>query len=145
MLTIVLCCPRLEILYRFQIKLIRFSWNELMIAGYAFRSVGLHDGGILLSDGLVIKREGAHIAGVGEIFDRIHVELIEKMKEMRMVSSQKILFKDLFCSTSLPINSLDGFNQLLSFALSTLSQQCAVDKSLQHFSFLFNKFGNAEK
>ena len=94
MLTIVLCCPRLEILYRFQIKLIRFSWNELMIAGYAFRSVGLHDGGILLSDGLVIKREGAHIAGVGEIFDRIHVELIEKMKEMRMVSSQKILFKD---------------------------------------------------
>ena len=70
----------------FQIKLIRFSWNELMIAGYAFRSLSLTDGGVLLSDGLVIKREGAHIAGVGEIYDRIHIELIGKMKEMRMVS-----------------------------------------------------------
>jgi hypothetical protein len=58
-----------------------------MIAGYAFRSLGLTDGGVLLSDGLVIKREGAHIAGVGEIYDRIHVELIGKMKEMRMVKT----------------------------------------------------------
>ena len=57
-----------------------------MIAGYAFRSLSLTDGGVLLSDGLVIKREGAHIAGVGEIYDRIHIELIGKMKEMRMVS-----------------------------------------------------------
>ena len=69
-----------------------------MIAGYAFRSLGLTDGGVLLSDGLVIKREGAHIAGVGEIYDRIHVELIGKMKEMRMVNSYYIFIlpNDLF-------------------------------------------------
>ena len=33
----------------------------------------------------VITRESAHVAGVGEIYDRVHVELIGKMKEMRMV------------------------------------------------------------
>lgn len=60
-----------------------------MIVGYAFRSLGLSDGGILLSDGLVIRREEAHIAGVGEIFDRIHIELIGKMKEMRMVRRER--------------------------------------------------------
>ena len=34
----------------------------------------------------VITRESAHVAGVGEIYDRVHVELIGKMKEMRMVN-----------------------------------------------------------
>lgn len=71
-----------------QIKLIRFSWNELMIAGYAYRSLNLSESGILLGDGLVISREGAHVAGVGEIYDRVHVELIGKMKEMRMEKSE---------------------------------------------------------
>ena len=37
---------------------------------------------------------------------------------------------------------LDGFDQLSSFALSTLSKQCAVDKAQQHR--IWKKFRNAE-
>ncbi len=64
--------------------LIRAGWNELLIAGFAFRSVSLEEG-ILWADGQVITRESAHLAGVGEIFDRVLVELVGKMKELKMV------------------------------------------------------------
>ncbi len=47
-----------------------------------------NDQGLLFQ---VITRESAHVAGVGEIYDRIHVELIGKMKEMRMASSNPFL------------------------------------------------------
>lgn len=67
--------------------LIRAGWNELLIAGFAFRSTRLDDG-ILWADGQVITRENAHLAGVGEIFDRVLVELVGKMKEMKMVRSR---------------------------------------------------------
>ena len=36
---------------------------------------------------------------------------------------------NVFCSTSLPLTSTRWFDQLLSFALSTLSKQCSVDKT----------------
>lgn len=66
-----------------QIKLIRAGWNELLIAGCSFRSMQL-DNGILWADSQLISRENAHLSGVGEIFDRVLVELVGKMREMKM-------------------------------------------------------------
>ena len=44
-----------------QLTLIRAGWNELLIAGFSFRSTRLEDG-ILWADGQVITRyEHAHI------------------------------------------------------------------------------------
>ncbi len=70
-----------------QVVLLRGGWNELLIAGFAFRSTSLEEG-ILWADGAVITRDNAHLCGVGDIFDRVQVELVAKMKEMKMVSKR---------------------------------------------------------
>merc|ERR1712038_551328 len=67
-----------------QLSLIRAGWNELLIAAFSFKSTHLNEEGIRLSDGTVIAKDEAHMAGVGEIFDRVVVEIIQKMKEMKM-------------------------------------------------------------
>ena len=69
-----------------QITLIKSGWNELMILGAAYRSISLKEEGILVGQGKVITMEDAHRAGLGEIFDRVVVELVGKMEEMKMVS-----------------------------------------------------------
>ena len=71
---------------KFQITLIKSGWNELMIIGAAYRSLSLNEEGILMGQGKVITMEDAHRAGLGEIFDRVLVELVGKMEEMKMVS-----------------------------------------------------------
>ena len=63
----------------------RGGWNELMIAGFSHRSIGIQNGeceedfdnvfndndeGIQLASGVIVTRENAHTSGVGEIFDR---------------------------------------------------------------------------
>lgn len=67
-----------------QITLIKSGWNELMILGAAYRSISLKEEGILVGQGKVITMEDAHRAGLGEIFDRVVVELVGKMEEMKM-------------------------------------------------------------
>ena len=57
-----------------------------MIIGAAYRSLSLNEDGILMGQGKVITMEDAHRAGLGEIFERVLVELVGKMKEMKMVS-----------------------------------------------------------
>ena len=66
--------------------MIKSGWNELMIIGAAYRSLSLNEEGILMGQGKVITMEDAHRAGLGEIFDRVLVELVGKMEEMKMVS-----------------------------------------------------------
>ncbi len=44
----------------------------------------------------VITSEGAHMAGVGEIFDRINVELIGKMRELGMVRIRAFFILKIF-------------------------------------------------
>lgn len=68
--------------------MIKSGWNELMIIGAAYRSLLLdeHREGILMGQGKLITLEDAHRAGLGEIFERVRVELVTKMKEMKMVS-----------------------------------------------------------
>ncbi len=59
------------------------GWNELLIAAFSHRSIGIKDG-IVLATGLVIHRHSAHSAGVGTIFDRVLTELVAKMREMKL-------------------------------------------------------------
>ena len=66
-----------------QVVLLRAGWNELLIAAFSHRSVGVKDG-IVLATGLVIHRHSAHQAGVGTIFDRVLTELVSKMREMKL-------------------------------------------------------------
>ncbi|XP_059351315.1 retinoic acid receptor RXR-like isoform X2 [Daphnia carinata] len=66
-----------------QVVLLRAGWNELLIAAFSHRSVGVKDG-IVLATGLVIHRNSAHQAGVGSIFDRVLTELVSKMREMKL-------------------------------------------------------------
>jgi len=66
-----------------QVALLRGGWNELMIAGFSHRSIGIQNG-IQLASGVVVTRENAHTSGVGAIFDRVLVELVSKMTEMCM-------------------------------------------------------------
>uniref|UniRef100_S4RTR1 Retinoid X receptor, gamma b n=1 Tax=Petromyzon marinus TaxID=7757 RepID=S4RTR1_PETMA len=58
-----------------QVILLRAGWNELLIASFSHRSIGVSDG-ILLATGLHVHRSSAHSAGVGSIFDRSIWELI---------------------------------------------------------------------
>ncbi|XP_045104469.1 retinoic acid receptor RXR-alpha-B-like isoform X8 [Portunus trituberculatus] len=66
-----------------QVVLLKAGWNELLIASFSHRSIGVEDG-IVLATGLVVHRSSAHQAGVGAIFDRVLSELVSKMKEMKM-------------------------------------------------------------
>ncbi|XP_071542674.1 retinoic acid receptor RXR isoform X6 [Panulirus ornatus] len=66
-----------------QVVLLKAGWNELLIASFSHRSMGVEDG-IVLATGLVVHRSSAHQAGVGTIFDRVLSELVAKMKEMKM-------------------------------------------------------------
>ncbi|XP_069940755.1 retinoic acid receptor RXR-alpha-B-like isoform X3 [Cherax quadricarinatus] len=66
-----------------QVILLKAGWNELLIASFSHRSMGVEDG-IVLATGLVVHRSSAHQAGVGTIFDRVLSELVAKMKEMKM-------------------------------------------------------------
>ncbi|PAA46100.1 hypothetical protein BOX15_Mlig022363g1 [Macrostomum lignano] len=66
-----------------QVVLIKSSWNELLIASFSYRSTVVSNG-ILLATGFHVHREVAKEHGVGAIFDRILVELVQKMREMRM-------------------------------------------------------------
>ncbi|XP_061427850.1 retinoic acid receptor RXR-alpha-B-like isoform X1 [Lethenteron reissneri] len=66
-----------------QVILLRAGWNELLIASFSHRSIGVSDG-ILLATGLHVHRSSAHSAGVGSIFDRVLTELVSKMRDMNM-------------------------------------------------------------
>uniref|UniRef100_A0A3Q3AY20 Retinoic acid receptor RXR n=1 Tax=Kryptolebias marmoratus TaxID=37003 RepID=A0A3Q3AY20_KRYMA len=57
------------------------GWNELLIASFSHRSIPLKDGALLASE---LQRDGAHMAGVGAIFDRVLTELVNKMRDMQM-------------------------------------------------------------
>ncbi|XP_034243774.1 retinoic acid receptor RXR-alpha-B isoform X2 [Thrips palmi] len=70
-----------------QVLLLRAGWNELLIAAFSHRSIDVEDG-IVLANGLTVHRNSAHQAGVGNIFDRVLTELVNKMRDMRMDKSE---------------------------------------------------------
>jgi Ligand-binding domain of nuclear hormone receptor len=59
------------------------GWNELLIAGFSHRSTCVLDA-VLLATGLQVTRNRADEAGIGAIFDRVQVELVNKMRDMKM-------------------------------------------------------------
>jgi len=67
-----------------QILLIKSGWNELMVLGSAYRSVALTEDGILMGQCKIITMEDVHRAGLGDVFDRVLVELVGRMEEMKM-------------------------------------------------------------
>ena len=44
--------------------MIRAGWNELLIAAFSFKSTHLNEDAIRLSDGTVIAKDEAHLAGI---------------------------------------------------------------------------------
>ncbi|XP_063914397.1 retinoic acid receptor RXR-alpha-B [Zophobas morio] len=66
-----------------QVHLLRAGWNELLIAAFSHRSIQAQDG-IVLPMGLTVNKSTAQAAGVGNIYDRVLSELVNKMKEMKM-------------------------------------------------------------
>ncbi|KAK5892500.1 hypothetical protein CesoFtcFv8_012871 [Champsocephalus esox] len=78
-----------------QVILLRAGWNELLIASFSHRSIGLKDGVLLASElqrdsahsagvGAIFDRESVQSAEVGAIFDRVLTELVNKMRDMQM-------------------------------------------------------------
>jgi len=65
-----------------QVALLREGWNELMIAGFSHRSIGIQNG-IQLASGVVVTKENAHTRGLGAIFDSV-MALVSKMRKMCM-------------------------------------------------------------
>ena len=66
-----------------QVALLKGGWNELLIMGFAHRSINIQDG-IQLANGVVVSRENAYTSGLGDIFDRVLIELVTKIQEMQM-------------------------------------------------------------
>jgi len=66
-----------------QVLLLRGGWNELMIAGFAHKSLGCPSG-IELAGGVLVTRESAYLAGMGAIADRVLDELMERMRTIDM-------------------------------------------------------------
>jgi len=66
-----------------QVALLKGGWNELLIAGFAHRSLGIQNG-IQLANGVIVTRDNSYASGVGAIFDRVLIELVSKMQEMGM-------------------------------------------------------------
>ncbi|XP_044753053.1 retinoic acid receptor RXR-alpha-B isoform X2 [Coccinella septempunctata] len=66
-----------------QVLLLRYGWNELLIATFAFKSLQLQDG-FVLANGLTINEHSATSIGLGPIYDRVHLEIIHKLREMKV-------------------------------------------------------------
>uniref|UniRef100_A0A4W4FSP5 Retinoic acid receptor RXR n=1 Tax=Electrophorus electricus TaxID=8005 RepID=A0A4W4FSP5_ELEEL len=67
-----------------QVILLRAGWNELLIASFSHRSIGVEDS-LLLATGLHVSRESVcDTGGVEPIFDRVLTELVNKMRDMQM-------------------------------------------------------------
>ena len=57
-----------------------------MILGSAYKSLSMRNEGIHIGQGKIVTMEDAHRVGLGDIFDRVLVELVSKMEEIRMAS-----------------------------------------------------------
>ncbi|CAL4067678.1 unnamed protein product, partial [Meganyctiphanes norvegica] len=99
-----------------QVVLLKAGWNELLIAAFSHRSIGVKDG-IVLATGLVVHRSSAHQAGVGTIFDRVLSELVAKMKEMQMDKTE------LGCLRSIVLFNPDAKGLKCSSEVETLREK----------------------
>jgi len=66
-----------------RVVLLRAGWNELLIAGFAHRSMDVKEA-LVLANGLTVYRHSAHQAGLVHIFDRVLSEVVVKMRDMKV-------------------------------------------------------------
>ena len=66
-----------------QVALLRAGWNELIIASLSYRSVQ-YPNTIRLGNDLNVGMELASSVGMDPIFERVLVELVTKMRDMKM-------------------------------------------------------------
>ncbi|MCL4141814.1 UNVERIFIED_CONTAM: hypothetical protein GTU68_029848 [Idotea baltica] len=66
-----------------QTVLLKVGWNELLIAAFSHRSIGVEDS-IVLANGVRVDRSTMQDYGLDAIFDRVLSELVSKMREMKM-------------------------------------------------------------
>ncbi|RXG71898.1 Retinoic acid receptor RXR [Armadillidium vulgare] len=66
-----------------QMILLKTGWNELLIAAFSHRSIGLQEI-IVLASGVMVDRDSVQNYGLDGIFDRVLSELVAKMREMKM-------------------------------------------------------------
>ncbi|BES88371.1 ultraspiracle [Nesidiocoris tenuis] len=66
-----------------QLTLLKQGWNELLIIGLAWRSIGERDG-LFIGNEVMVTRSSAHVAGIASIYERIVSELVVKMREMKI-------------------------------------------------------------
>jgi hypothetical protein len=66
-----------------RVVLLRSGWNELLVAGFAHRSMDVKDA-LVLANGLTVYRNSAHQAGLVSIFDRVLSEVVVKMRDMKV-------------------------------------------------------------
>lgn len=59
------------------------GWNELLIAAFSHRSLGVRDG-LVLANNYTVFRDSATETGIESIYDRVLTELVAKMREMKM-------------------------------------------------------------
>lgn len=59
------------------------GWNELLIAAFSHRSLGVRDG-LVLANNYTVFRDTATETGIESIYDRVLTELVAKMREMKM-------------------------------------------------------------
>jgi len=66
-----------------QVALLKAGWNELIIASLSYRSVQ-YPATIRLGNDLNVGQDLANSVGMDQIFDRVLVELVTKMRDMKM-------------------------------------------------------------
>lgn len=101
-----------------QVILLRSGWNELLIAAFSHRSMDIEDG-IVLTTGLTLHKNSAQQAGVGQIFDRVLTELVQKMKIMGMDKTElgclRYKSENFFFNPYLVILKIEFFRAIILF------------------------------
>ncbi|CAG0915060.1 unnamed protein product [Notodromas monacha] len=109
-----------------QVCLLR--WNELLIASFSHRSIDVRDG-IVLAPGLLIQRPSAHNVGLSGIFDRVLLELVAKMRELKMDKTEIGCLRSviLFNSEAKGLRSMQKVEALREQVFMALEEHCRLN------------------
>jgi len=106
-----------------RVILLSAAWNELLILGFAHRSMEVKDA-LVLANGLTVYRTSAHQAGLVHIFDRVLSEIVEKMREMKVDRAELGCLKAIILfnpdARSLPRSALSAVEAIRDKVYSTL-------------------------
>ncbi|XP_021949220.1 retinoic acid receptor RXR-alpha-B isoform X3 [Folsomia candida] len=114
-----------------RVILLSSGWNELLILGFAHRSMEVKEA-LVLANGLTVYRTSAHQAGLVHIFDRVLSEIVGKMRDMKVDRAELGCLKAIILfnpdSRGLPQASMPSVEALRDKVYSTLE-----DYTRQHY------------